>query len=171
MKMKYIQAYYAFGKTKVMNQIYWIKTTLNIQRSCYIKRNQEYFLSGRQFTAWKDYKLISTSHRRGYTSMKSDQSSSAAITLTVLAILDGECTVLANTFWDTRNAVHFNTLSTRSSSEMFWALFMYTFLMFPYTKQSKRTCLQLYQGKMGTHDLPLKVSNEACARWTGTSQV
>ena len=31
-------------------------------------------------------------------SMKSDQSSSAAITLTVLAILDEECTVLANTF-------------------------------------------------------------------------
>ena len=31
--------------------------------------------------------------------------------------------------------------------------------------------LQLYRGKMGTHDLPLKVSNEACARWTGTSQV
>ena len=38
--------------------------------------------------------------------MKSDQSSSAAITLTVLTILDGKCTVsLANTFWDTRNAL------------------------------------------------------------------
>ena len=35
------------------------------------------------------------------------------------------------------SSVHFNTLSTWSSSEMFWALFMYTFLIFPYTKQSR----------------------------------
>ena len=37
------------------------------------------------------------------------------------------------------SSVHFNTLSTWSWSEMFWALFMYAFLMFPYMKQSKRT--------------------------------
>ena len=71
------------------------------------------------------------------------------------------------------SSVHFNTLSTWSWSEMLWALFMYTFLMFPYISSQRERALrlQLYQGKMGTYDLLLKVSNEACALWTGTSQV
>ena len=71
------------------------------------------------------------------------------------------------------SSVHFNTLSTWSWSEMLWALFMYTFLMFPYISSQRERALRfhLYQGKMGTYDLLLNVSNEACARWTGTCQV
>ena len=69
------------------------------------------------------------------------------------------------------SSVHFNTLSTCSWSEM-----LYTRFWCFRTRSSQREHalhLQLYQGKMhmGTHDLPLKVSNEACAHWTGTSQV
>ena len=139
------------------------------------------------------------------TNRLTERSSSAAITLNVLAILDGECTVLANTFWDTRNALQWICTTFESFFYAFALLETSTFQGQPncshqyilthwapgpqvkcfelclctrfwcfHTRSSQRERalrLQLFQGKMGTHDLPLKVSNEACARWTGTSQV
>ena len=69
--------------------------------------------------------------------MKTDRSSSAAIWLTVLTVLGGECTVLAYTFSDMRNALQW-------MMQHFWVIYHAFPLLETSTFQGQPNCSHQY---------------------------